>query len=184
LICLSPLLFGISVHAQNSKDADNQQLIKALLEEVRLLRQAFQRMTLNAYRSQILIERIRAQNDKVVRLSRSLEDTHSEIENAQIQTSNMNERLKSFDSRVQKEADEKLREQFEVELKEMKSMVEFHKQQEQRARERELKLSEQLRAEQGKLDDFENRLDMLEREIQNEIARQDAENAKKEGKKP
>lgn len=184
LICLSPFLFGISVHAQNSKDADNQQLIKALLEEVRLLRQAFQRMTLNAYRGQILIERLRAQNDKVVRLSHSLEEARGEVAEAQALILQMNERIKSLDSRGQEAADEKGREQFEGMLKEMKNMIEMHKQREQQARERELKLSEQLRTEQGKLDDFENRLDMLEHEIQNEIAKQDADNAQKEGRKP
>jgi len=184
LICLSPLLFGISVHAQNSKEADNQQLIKALLEEVRLLRQAFQRMNLNAYRGQILIERIRAQNDKVTRLSHSLEEAHDELVEMQTSAGQFNERIKAMDSRAQQEADEKLREQLVETLKEMKSMVEVYKQREQRSRERELKLSEQLRSEQSKLDEFENRLDMLEREIQNELAKQETENTKHEGRKP
>jgi chromosome segregation ATPase len=184
LICLSPLLFAISAHAQNPKDADNQQLIKALLEEVRLLRQAFQRMNLNAYRGQILIERIRAQNEKVTRLSHSLEEARDEVVEMQTSTGQFNERIKVMDSRAQQEADEKSREQLVETLKEMKSMVEVYKQREQRSRERELKLSEQLRSEQSKLDEFENRLDMLEREIQNELAKQETENTKREGRKP
>ena len=183
-ICLSPLLFGISAQAQNSKEADNQQLIKALLEKVHLLRQAFQRMNLNAYRSQILVERIRAQNDKVTRFDRLLEEAHAEVAEAQVATLQISERIKAIDSRTQQDGEVKAREQLEAELKDMKSMVEFHKQREQRARDRESKLAEQLRAEQGKLDDFESRLDALEREIQNEIAKQDAENTQREGRKP
>jgi hypothetical protein len=42
----------------------------------------------------------------------------------------------------------------------------------ERLRERELRLNTELQMEQGKLSDFESRLDALEREIENEIERQ------------
>jgi len=63
LFCLCRLPFDSPVQAHAPRRLDDQQLTRALLDEVRLLRQAFQRLNLNAYRSQILIERIRTQND-------------------------------------------------------------------------------------------------------------------------
>ncbi|HSO75841.1 MAG TPA: hypothetical protein VLU47_13480, partial [Blastocatellia bacterium] len=67
LFSLSLLTLESLAQAQTPSPAEDQRVIKALLDEVRLLRQAFQRLNLNAYRSQILVERIRAQNDKVAR---------------------------------------------------------------------------------------------------------------------
>jgi predicted nucleic acid-binding Zn-ribbon protein len=170
--------------AQNQRPPEDQELIKALLVEVRLLRQAFERLNLNGYRSQILVERIRAQNDKVARLSRSVDDARDEVSDTLTAVNQINERMKSTDAMVQQETDEKRRAPMEQELKELKLVADVQKQREQRVREREHRLTEQLRLEQAKLDDFEGRLDALEREILNEIERQDSKTKSTESKKP
>ncbi|HSF22738.1 MAG TPA: hypothetical protein VLE20_00825 [Blastocatellia bacterium] len=181
LFSLSLLTLDSPVQAQAPKSADDQRLIKALLDEVRLLRQAFQRLNLNAYRSQILVERIRAQNDKVARLTRSVEDARDEMAETLISANQLNERVKSTESMIENESNAKQREQMEAELK---YMLDVHKQREQRLREREQRLSEQLRVEQVKLDEFESRLDALEREITIEIQRQESEDTTRDRKKP
>src|SRR5262249_7915585 len=150
-----------TAEAQNQKPGENDQPVKALLEEVRLLRQTLQRLNLGTYRSQILVERIRAQNDLIARLSRSLEDTRRELAEEQISVSRFGDRLKMADNLLQQEFDDKRKGEIEFELKEIKSELDLHKQKEQQAREREQRLSEQLKIEQAKLDDFENRLDSL-----------------------
>ena len=182
------LLFSISlpmlegpVQAQTPSSPDDQRLIKALLDEVRLLRQAFQRLNLNAYRSQILVERIRAQNDKVARLTRSVEGARDELAETLSSANQLNERVKSTESTIEDEHDARQRAQMEAELK---YMLDIHKQREQRLREREQRLSEQLRSEQSKLDDFEGRLDALEREIITEIQRLESDEATRDRKKP
>ncbi|MFY9607303.1 MAG: hypothetical protein WAU45_01650 [Blastocatellia bacterium] len=181
LFSLSVMPLDSAVQAQTPRQLDDQGLIKALLDEVRLLRQAFQRLNLNAYRSQILVERIRAQNDKVARLTRSLEEARDEIADTLVSMNQLNERIKATESIIQQEPNEKQRAQMEAELK---FNLEVRKQREQRVREREQRLSEQLRLEQGKLDDFESRLDALEREITIEIQRQESDDNTQERKKP
>lgn len=181
LFSLSLLPLDSPVQAQTPRSPDDQRLIKALLDEVRLLRQAFQRLNLNAYRSQILVERIRAQNDKVARLTRSVEEARDEIAETLFSANQLNERVKSTESVIEREPNEKQRAQMEAELK---YMLDAHKQRELRVREREQRLAEQLRLEQGKLDDFESRLDALEREITIEVQRQEAEDKTQDRRRP
>ncbi len=175
LLCLSCFLFQGEALAQSPKQNSDEQITKALLEEVRLLRQTLQRINLNAYRSQIIVERIRAQNDRVARLSRSLEDTRDEMADVQVLTNQFNERAKAIEKQLQEESDEKRRGPMEAEYREMKYLLDINRQKEQRLRERETRLSEQVRVEQAKLDDFEGRLDALEREIFDELKKQETE---------
>src|SRR5436853_3627341 len=87
-ICSSP------ARAQNPKPPDDRTL-QMLVNEVRLLREVIQRMNLNAYRSQIIVERIRVENDRVARLTRTLDDTRDEIGSAQVRVSQLTERAKA-----------------------------------------------------------------------------------------
>lgn len=180
LLCLSCFLFRGGVQAQSLKQNNDEQITKALLEEVRLLRQTLQRINLNAYRSQIIVERIRAQNDRVARLSRSLEDTRDEMADVQVLLNQFNERAKAIEKQLQEESDEKRRALMEGEYREMKYLLDTNRQKEQRLRDRETRLSEQVRAEQAKLDDFEGRLDALEREIFDELKKQETESKRGE----
>lgn len=177
LFSLSLPMLESAVQAQTPSAPDDQRLIKALLDEVRLLRQAFQRLNLNAYRSQILVERIRAQNDKVRRLTRSVEEARDELAETLSSANQIIERVKSAESTTENEPNAKQRAQ-------MQYMLDIHKQREQGLREREQRLSEQLRLEQAKLDDFESRLDALEREIITEAQRLESDEATRDRKKP
>jgi hypothetical protein len=162
---------AISAPAQSSSTSDDKTL-QSLLNEVRLLREALQRMNLNAYRSQIIVERLRAQNDRVARLSRTLEDTRDEVANLQAQNNQRNEQAKAVEGQIQQESDLKQRSQLEEMQKELKYVLDQQRQRLERVREREARLTTELQVEQGKLNELEGRLDALEREIQNEIDRQ------------
>ncbi len=76
------------------------------------------------------------------------------------------------EGQVQLEPDLKQRSQLEDTQKELKYMLDRQKQKLERARERETRLTTELQAEQGGLNELEGRLDALEREIQIEIDRQ------------
>ena len=108
-------------------------------------------------------------------MTRLVEDSRDELAEALVNVNQVNERVKSIEGIVRQESDEKRRTQMEVELNQLKYMLDIHKQRDQRVREREQRLSEQLRIEQGKLDDFESRLDTLEREITTEVLRQESD---------
>jgi hypothetical protein len=56
-------LTGLSAQAQNAKPLDENLTIQSLLNEVHMIRQRLQRSGLNAYRSQIILEPLRAQHE-------------------------------------------------------------------------------------------------------------------------
>ena len=86
-------LFGIAlvvlVAARDSKAQSNSsanaggarqdQVLADLLGEVRQLRIALQQISVNAYRGQILVERLRLQQEQVNRLSQELNSTRNQI---------------------------------------------------------------------------------------------------------
>jgi predicted nucleic acid-binding Zn-ribbon protein len=187
LITLFILCFisSISAKAQSTKQPDDNRAFQSLMNEVRLLRQTLQRTGLNAYRSQIIVERLRAHAEKSERLSRMLEDIRNEIEKIEMTIPRMVEQDKILESQVEQEPDLKKRARLEFEIKNIKQNIEHYKQRLERQRERELQLSTQLRAEQTKLGELESRLDGLEREIENEIERlQGEEKAQAANKQP
>jgi predicted nucleic acid-binding Zn-ribbon protein len=181
LLLLLFCILAASAKAQSSKPPDDKTL-QSLVNEVRLLRVTLQRINLSTYRSQIIVERIRAQNDRVARLTRMLEDTRDESANIQVHINQLTERAKSLESQVQQESDAKQRSQLEVEQKEFKYVLDQQRQRYERLRERELRLNSELQAEQGKLSELEGRLDALEREIENEMERQRSINQEKSSK--
>lgn len=176
-------LSDYSARGQTSKQPDDNPTIQSLLNEVRLLRKTLQRTGLNAYRSQIIIERMRAQGEQVVRLTRMLEDIRADIEKVESTIPRMLEQGRLLDNRAEQEIDANNRAEFEFESKEIKRAVERYKIGLERQKEREMQIVTQLRAEQTKLSELESRLDTLEREIENEIERQRSEDSSSEGKK-
>jgi len=165
-VCLA-----LSAAGQNNKQPDDKQVLQALLTEVTLLRQALQTlqvMSLDTYRSQLMVDRIRANQEDVRHLTTSLNETRDTL--AKIQTTiprNLDDQ-KMLDGQIQTEVDPNKRAILELELKRSKDAVESYKSQAERLREREQELSSALRNAQTKLDDLENRLNLLERAMDND----------------
>ena len=157
--------------AQNNKQPDDKETLQALLTEVTLLRQALQtlqRMSLDTYRSQLMVDRIRVNQEDVRHLTTSLNETRDVM--AKIQTTiprNIDEQ-KMLEGQIQAEVDANKRAILELELRRSKEAVESYKSQTERLKEREQELSSALRNAQTKLDDLENRLSLLERAIDND----------------
>jgi hypothetical protein len=169
--------------SQSTKQSDDEPTIQSLLNEVRLLRKTLQRTGLTSYRSQIIIERIRAHNEQVLRLTRTLEEVQNEIEKIEATISRLQEESKITETQIEQETDAIRRSQLELESKDGKRIVEQYKSKLERQREREVQITKQLRADQARLDELESRLESLEREIENEIERQRTEDASSGGKK-
>lgn len=180
LLCF---LSSDTAQAQSTKQPDDNPTLQSLLNEVRLLRKTLQRTGLNAYRSQIILERMRAHNEQVVRLTRMHEDVREDMERIEATIPRFIEQSKLMESRIEQETDWNKRAQLEFEHKERKQAVERYKLRLERQREREQHLSAQLRGEQAKLSELESRLDALEREIESEVERQRAEETTREKKK-
>lgn len=171
-IALSFLILSTFSYGQTQSKVDEDGLLQALLNEVRLLRQTIQNTNLYAYRGQIIIERIRAQRDRVTRLTNTLEDVRGEINNLAVQGPHLEERIKELSERIENEADTKQRAELENEFRAIKQAVSLGKQREEELRKRESLLTATLSEEQAKLENLENRLELLESELERNIESQ------------
>lgn len=177
--CLCLFMFAVlsivtETHAQaqtSTPAVDDGQTIKSLLKEVRLLRQTLQLTGLNAYRSQIILERIKINNEQVVRLTRALADTREQLEKTESTTPRMAEQQKMLESMVEAEVDPVKRARMEFEIKDMKRAVERYKIGLEKLKEQEQMQATQLREEQSKLGELESRLQRLEDQIESELQR-------------
>ena len=165
------VLFVSTVPAQTPTSAEDNQTLRTLLGEVRQLRKTMQTTGLNAYRGQIILERIRIANEQVERLAQKLESAREDMEKIERTIPRMEDQSKVMETMIQQETDIAKRARLEFEAKDNKQQMERYKTLLTRAREREQQLSTELRASQTRLTELESRLDLLEREIENEIER-------------
>ena len=170
------LLFLSTAPAQTEKPTEENQTLRTLLSEVRQLRKTMQATGLNAYRGQIILERMRLANEQVERMAQKLEAERENVEKIERTIPRFEEQTKVMETVLQSETDVGKRARLEFELKDHKQQGERYKVLLTRAREREQQLSTELKASQVRLTDLESRLDLLEREIENEIERLRSEN--------
>ena len=175
LVLVASLCFVNGAYAQNETKSETDPTTKALLNEVRLLRQTLQNTGLNAYRSQILLERIKINNEQIVRLSAALNQTREQLEKTEATIPRQGERVKLLETMIENEIDAVKRAQLDFEVKELKRSLEVYKRGVTQLREREQEQAAQLQAQQGKLAELERRLEMLEEQIEGEIQRITAE---------
>lgn len=180
LLLFTMVCFVSPAAAQNEPKApDADPTIKSLLNEVRLLRQTLQSTGLNAYRSQILIERIKISNEQIVRLSQALNEVREDFEKIEQTIPRMGEQQKTLETMIESEVDPAKRAKMEFEIKDLKRSVDRYKLLLERAKEREQQQATQLREEQNKLTELETRLQRLEDQIENEVQRLKAEPIKR-----
>lgn len=175
--------FG-SAQAQSAKQSDDAQTIQLLLNEVRALRKTLQRTILSSQRSQIIMERLKASNEQVVRLTRMLEDARNERDGMDRAIPRIKEQEKIIEKAIEQEIDPVKRSRYELELADTKRSGSFYKQRLEQLQEREQQLYTQLRAAQAKASELESRLDTLEREIEDEAERQQTEDKVPGNKRP
>jgi chromosome segregation ATPase len=173
LLCLSILWFlsPVSVQAQAVNRAaetapDAEQVLQSLLKEVHQLRLALQRANLKVFRAQIMMERLRAQQERVDRLARQLEENQNEVNGSGLSRTQLTERSQALESQIKAEQDAALRAQLEAQYKELKYVMDQQAEQDSQLRARQTQLTAQLQAEKAKLDEMDSRLEALEREME------------------
>src|SRR6185369_12744964 len=157
--------------AQTDKEPDDKETLRALLIEVRTLRvalQTLQRMSIDTYRTQGLVDRIRATREDVRRLTTSLNDTRDQLVRTQATIPQYIDRQKLFEAQLQLEVDQSKRTELEFELKRTKDGIETYKAQIEPLKEREQQIAVDLNKQKAQLDELESRLDLLERGIEND----------------
>jgi len=165
-LTLTPL-----VVAQAAKPGENSDTMKELLGEVRSLRlalQTLQRMSVDTYRTQLMVDRIRINREDVRRLKDALNDTRDLITRTQRAIPNNLDEQKALEAMISVETDLAKKTQLEFELKRSKGAVEMYKSQVETLKQREEDLTAELRTEQAKLEELENHLNLLEQTIEND----------------
>jgi len=183
VVCLTVFVGQVAL-GQASKQPDDRETIPALLAEVRALRQALQsvhEMSLDTYRSRLLVDRIEAARENIRRLNSSLDELRQTIDKTQVTIPNFTEKVKLLESHAQLEVDQKKKAELEFEIKQHKQMLERYKSLIEPLKEREQQLVTELQNEKSKLEELENRLDRLERTIENDRLKLADEKAKKPG---
>jgi hypothetical protein len=156
----------------NAKDAqgDNEQAMQALVNEARQLRLAIQRSNLSAHHSQVVIERMRSQQQIVDRVADRLRWAREEASRFRMwmpmQQAEIQNRLKGIEADLSETLDAKTRRAKEGELELTKQRLGMMGQEETRLRENESQLTAQLQIEQAKLAELNDQLDALQRELE------------------
>jgi chromosome segregation ATPase len=152
------------VYGQSNVRSNDATALQALVDEVRLLRQAVQKASLYAQRGELIVQRVRIQQDRIDRLSRRLESVRTEIHDLELQDSGLEEHIKELSERAA-QADTSRRGEIDTEAKSVKQTLFIQRQREDELRRQESQLSTTLTEEQAKSDDFEKRLDTLAGEL-------------------
>jgi predicted nucleic acid-binding Zn-ribbon protein len=167
-----------TAQAQVSRESDQKQTVQELLEEVRMLRQVLQtlqRMSVDTYRSQLLVDRIRVIREDIRRLTDSLNNARDTLAKTQSTIPQFIERQKLLENRAQSEVDQNKRAELEFEARQTKDAIERYKSSLEPLKAREQELAAELNAAKARAEELESRLDLLERAIEND--RQKLENA-------
>jgi chromosome segregation ATPase len=156
------LLASTTMPAQSS---DSQTLL-ALLQELRQLRQDMYRMTLGAQRAQILLHRIQLQDDATKKTIQRYEQTNARFRDAERAHAEAVSGLKAAEEKLASLQNPNQRGELEALVQEMKQRVEMSSREESGYRAADVAAGGDLRTEQAKLSDLQQRLDRLEQQME------------------
>jgi chromosome segregation ATPase len=159
IILCSPQSYAQSSASSRSSQLNQEQILKELLDEVRQLRIDLGRMNSNAYRAQMVFERMRLQQEQVNRLTIELNRVNTEIRDLQSAQPGLKEKIEGLEKKFEKGLIP------DTEVKDAKAAMEELSQRERSLMEREPQLTAELSAERGNLEALKARLDEIEREI-------------------
>ena len=151
--------------AESSREEDRQ-VLKALLEEMRLLRLSLQRANTLNYRVQITLERVRLQQARVDSITRSVESVRARLTDLKNARPQMEEQIKFAEEALGRGTDQNRRAEIELQLREMKTRLAAWSRDEEQLREREASLTSDLQSEQGKLSELQGQLDNMLRQLE------------------
>jgi chromosome segregation ATPase len=157
---------AISHPVTQASQPDSGQTMQALLGEVRQLRLAIQRSNLNTYHAQVTLERLRLQQQRVDRLTEKLGEARKELAAMRRNMAELPEASKKLEAQLARESDTNKRRELEGKQELFKSMIESAPEDVARLQATESELSGQLQIEQVKLNELNDRLDTLQKELE------------------
>ncbi len=164
-LALIPLLVSTAFAQTNPNDPDT---LKALLTEVRQLRQDLRTTTVAAQRAQILVYRAQAQESVVRRMQERVDDNRSKLGQIQSEQRNRAASIKQIEEKKSRsDTPEIEQKQLEDLLSQIKSRFDSDANKEQETQAKLVEAEEQLRLEQAKLNGLQDQLDRLEKVLEN-----------------
>ena len=142
--------------------------MQALVAEVRQLRKDLQATNGYALKAQILLQRLQFQETTVARVSERLSDARGRLADMQRHRTEVAATLKRFEEFVENtETSSDDRKRFQGEISANKQELEALAAVEQQQQAAEMEAEEQLRTEQAKLNELEERVDRLGKALDN-----------------
>lgn len=133
-----------------------------LLQEVRALRVAIERMTAAGTRAQLLFGRLQLQEQRLTSLGRQLQETRGKLADVQRERQNQAQRIEAFTEEVDRAANPQQRLEMEGALKRTKLVVAQLDQQVTALQGEDAGLGQALSTEQARWIDLNSRLEELE----------------------
>jgi chromosome segregation ATPase len=160
------------------------QTLQALLNEVRELRLAIQRANLKTYHAQVTTERMKLQQQRVDHLMAQLDGARNQIAATRKDIAQKLASLKGNDVGLAQETKAEERADRERYSQSLKTELEELTRKEQNEQALESQLNGQLQLEQLKLNEYNERLDKLERELEAQLSDEKSQQgAKRPGEK-
>ncbi|HEU5453211.1 MAG TPA: hypothetical protein VFU76_14550 [Terriglobales bacterium] len=163
MVVLCALLMGVPAAAQE-KGSDSQ-ILRDLLQEIRLLRRDLQTTTVAAQRVQIELYRLQLQDAAVARASRVADEAHERLADIRGARQRMAEQMQRFEE--DSGQDPVRRREIEEAKRQLKSETDRLAKDEEQWQAKSSEAESQLRAEQNKLDALHSVLDELEQALAN-----------------
>ena len=161
---LLSLLLAVPLRAQVVvPETSSDEVLRALLSEIRQLRVAMQKNQAHEVRAQILLERLRIQQQTVKELSQQVE--HSPYETTEIATDGFDMHLADVQARLKAETDPQRRTQIEREIQMIGKRREMELKHREQAAVRRSQMEVKLKEESDRLASLEDQLQRLEREL-------------------
>ena len=165
LVCLLFLFVSFFVTPEkalaqaNAPRPTSEQSLQELVREVRQLRATIQRMNTVMYKGQVMLERLKFQQEQVARMSRELADTRENLSEVRAGLTRLKEMLPKTEAGVDTGT------KHPGELAGLKAELEHLKEREQRLMTRESQLSNDVELERAKLNELNDRLKEFESEL-------------------
>ena len=158
-----------ALRAQESDAQATNPSMKELIDEIRMLRISFQHATLSAYRGQLMIERLRLQQETVSRLEAALERVRSEQGSVRSQIDQIEDYARQMEEHSSGEFDPERLRVVENEKRVITQRLEsFEKRLQQLALEESEKAVD-LERERELVEEVRHRLDEIDRDIERQI---------------
>ncbi len=156
---------GWAAQRAEAQPAPAQEPIPALLSEVRQLRIAMEEMASTGPRVQLVLGRLQLQEQRINNMLHRLETVRQEIELIQNENDEQQRMLKSFETEAAGVVEPRQRRDFEEQARVIKSRLNGTVARLQQRQAEESALSADIGSEQARWNDFNGRLEELERAL-------------------